>query len=102
MAQMPSRGPKLSQGSNWASPTVAESEVNNSMLTIEMPNPMQLVRVRTLPTAWGGALLAVSVENCGESPATVMPQTMSQTHIHGNGADISHGANKQQSPLMLN
>ncbi len=63
MAQMPSRGPMLSHGSNAERALVAESDVKSSMLTIEIPNPMQLVSVRTLPTACGGALLAVSVEN---------------------------------------
>ncbi len=51
MAQMPSRGPMLSHGSNAESAMVAESDVKSSMLTIEIPNPMQLVSVRTLPTA---------------------------------------------------
>ena len=40
--------------------------------------PGASARVSTLPTACTGALRAVSVENCGESPATVMPQTSSQ------------------------
>ena len=40
---------------------------------------MQLVKVSTLPTACLGALLAVSVENCGESPAAVMPQKANQS-----------------------
>ena len=45
---------------------------------MEMAKPMLLVSVSTLPTAWGGALRAVSVENWGESPATVMPHRISQ------------------------
>jgi len=51
MAQMPSKGPMLNQGNSAESETDDESDVNNSMLTIEMPNPMLLVKVRTLPTA---------------------------------------------------
>ena len=45
---------------------------------MEMPKPMLLVSVSTLPTACGGALRAVRVENCGESPDTVTPHTSSQ------------------------
>ncbi len=45
---------------------------------MEIAKPMLLVSVSTLPTACGGALRAVRVENCGESPETVMPQSTSQ------------------------
>ena len=44
-----------------------------------MPKPMLLTSVSTLPTACGGALAAVSAENCGESPATVMPHSSSHS-----------------------
>ena len=44
-----------------------------------MPKPMLLTSVSTLPTACGGAFCAVSAENCGESPATVMPHSSSHS-----------------------
>ncbi len=51
MASRPSKGPMLSQGNSADRATVAESDVKSSMLTIEIPKPMQLVNVKTLPTA---------------------------------------------------
>jgi hypothetical protein len=63
---------------------------------------MQLVKVSTLPTACLGALLAVSVENWGESPAAVMPQRANHSKNQISGADNNQGARRQQIPLMLN
>jgi hypothetical protein len=61
--------------SNQPKGTQSVSATNNKMLNVLMENPMQLVSVNTVPTACGGALRAVKVENCGESPATLMPHT---------------------------
>ncbi len=72
------------------------------MLTMESAKPMQLVKVSTLPTACLGALLAVSVENWGESPAAVMPQTANHSKNQISGADNYQGARRQHIPLMLN
>ena len=47
-------------------------------MRVHFQAPPQLASVSTLPTAWGGALRAVSAESCGESPATVIPQSTSQ------------------------
>jgi hypothetical protein len=69
---------------------------------MEIANPMQLVKVSTLPTACLGALLAVSVENWGESPAAVSPQIANHNKNQHSGADINQGAKRQQKPLMLN
>ena len=99
---MPRSGPKPNHGRRVAKSCQVARLVNSSMLTIEVPKPIQLDRVRMLPTACGGALLAVSVENCGESPAAVMPHTMSHVIMISSGAEISQGASKQHSPLTLN
>ena len=78
MAHSPSAGPIASQGSRALRLMVCASETNSRMLAMEMPKPMLFVSVSTLPTACGGALRAVRVENCGESPETVMPHSSSQ------------------------
>ena len=51
MAHRPSKGPKPNQGSRLAKSCEVARLVKSSMLTIEMPKPMQLVKVNTLPTA---------------------------------------------------
>ena len=102
MAQMPSSGPNPNQGKSMAKSCEVARLVNSSMLTMEVPKPIQVVSVRTLPTACGGALLAVSVENCGESPAAVMPHTMSHVIMISSGAEISQGESKQHRLLTLN
>ena len=70
------------------------------MLTTEIAKPMQLVKVSTLPTTAGGAFCAVSVENCGESPATVAPHNSSQAKNSGSGAASISGAARQHRALV--
>ena len=65
-----------------------------------MPKPMLLTSVSTLPTACGGAFTAVSAENCGESPATVMPHSSSHSPNSRSGACSSQGATAQHRPLQ--
>jgi len=40
-----------------------------------MKKPMQFIRVSVDPTSSLGAVRAITVEYCGESSATVIPQT---------------------------
>ncbi len=69
------------------------------MLTMEIAKPMLLTRVSRLPTASRGAFIAVSVENCGESPTTVVPQVASQSAKRRSPASSISGASRQQAPL---
>ena len=77
-AHKPKAGPSAKPVSNQPKGNQSVSATNSKMLKVLMAKPMLLVSVSTLPTACGGALRAVSVENCGESPATLMPQTNNQ------------------------
>ena len=63
---------------------------------------MLLTSVSTLPTACAGAWLEVSADSCGESPATVMPHSASQAANRASCACSSHGASRQQAPLIDN
>ena len=99
-ASRPSNGPRPSHGKSDANGTVSASDTNSRMLAMETPKPMLLVSVSTLPTLSCGEFIAVSVENCGESPATVMPHSSSQPKKKGVLACNIHGAAMQHKPLM--
>lgn len=67
------------------------------ILTIVKVYPRQLIRVKAVPVIAGGAALATSVENSGESVITAIPQR----HINSikilKGSCIVMGNNRQHT-----
>ena len=73
------------------------------MLTIVIANTMQFTIVNELPRISGAAFLAISVENIGESPTTVIPQTKKKTSKSAGDPCISaSGDTRQQAPETSN
>src|SRR6185295_7330595 len=68
------------------------------MLTIVMANPMHVTIVRAVPLYSGTAVLATSVENCGESAATVIPHTMTTGRKMATGKWKKANENRLHNP----
>ena len=67
------------------------------MLTIVMANPMLLTMVSEAPLEAGGALLAIRVENIGESATMVIPHIKRKTNKSGVVCvENTNGESKQQ------
>ena len=71
------------------------------MLTMVIEKPMQLTIVSAEPISAFGALSAFGAENCGESPATVIPQIRRKNRNTGVGAENRNGEIKQQNPEIV-
>lgn len=67
------------------------SSLSSWMLKIVIANPTQFAIVSAGPTRCLGALWALRVENCGESPTTTIPQNTRKARNTGTGAKKMSG-----------
>lgn len=100
MAMSPAMGPKARIGNNQRVSTWCSTKLKSWMLTMVIENPMQFTIVSAEPTEPGGALSAFNEENCGESPATVIPQMMRKRRKSAVGTSKRNGDTMQHTPEM--
>ena len=72
--------------------------LSNSILSIEIANPILVTIVNPVPTKFLGAVSAFKVENCGESATTVNPQMRRTEMNNTKGRSKRKIDNKQQIP----
>ena len=72
------------------------------MLIIVIKNPILFTIVRADPTYSWGAEVATKAENCGESPATTIPQKIKNPRYISNGREKIRGERTQHIPDASN
>src|SRR5687768_7915748 len=96
---IPNAGPSARRGNAYFQPTTATIGGTSWMEIVVSRNPIDVCKVRAVPTAWGGTTRVTMVENCALSAITATPQIRTSTVRSGRDRPKTSGVTSAQLPL---